>query len=179
MEAWLPRCSAGRIRLLLNCCCQMMMCWSQSASMNLMPIGFRWRLLCQPTAPAHTVPWNTTSFCRTFNTRIQDSPPLRRSHRRLESKKTLLILNWTFLPQKGTSFLLCRSSRATFWRIPWRIALNVTIKHGGDCLLEIGVNMTWTTTFAIPAATASLLRNCRIDAPTAEHKYIRRSQRYA
>ena len=35
-------------------------------------------------------------------------------------------------------------------------------------ILEIGVNMTWTTTFAIPAATASLLRNCRIDAPTAE-----------
>ena len=35
-------------------------------------------------------------------------------------------------------------------------------------ILEIGVNMTWTTTFAIPAATASLLRNCRSDARTAE-----------
>ena len=28
----------------------------RSASMNLTPTGFRWRLLCQPTAPAHTVP---------------------------------------------------------------------------------------------------------------------------
>ena len=26
---------------------------------------------------------------------------------------------------------------------------------------------------------ASLLRNCQIDAPTAEHKYIKRGQRYA
>lgn len=32
--------------------------------------------------------------------------------------------------------------------------------------------------FAMPAATASLLRNCQIDALTAEHKLIKRSQRY-
>jgi len=31
----------------------------------------------------------------------------------------------------------------------------------------------------MPAVTASLLRSCQIDAPTAEHKYIKRSQRCA
>ena len=35
-------------------------------------------------------------------------------------------------------------------------------------ILEIGVNMTWTTTFATHAATASLLMNYLIVALTAE-----------
>ena len=46
-------------------------------------------------------------------------------------------------------------------------------------ILEIGVNMTWTTTFATPAATASLLRNYLTVVLTAEHKPIKRSRRYA
>lgn len=46
-------------------------------------------------------------------------------------------------------------------------------------ILEIGVNMTWTTTFATHAATASLLRNYLTVVLTAEHKPIKRSRRYA
>ena len=46
-------------------------------------------------------------------------------------------------------------------------------------ILEIGVNMTWTTTFATHAATASLLRYYLTVVLTTEHKPIKRSRRYA